>query len=137
MGILCEVPFSTVQRVGRRKSGFSVVLSRGELVQLWAGLWQPPALPTIDFSRSCLVAVFMGEQPTGGYSITIQRMQAYDQEVSVDLLVKKPSRDDFVPLVVTFPGHLVQARLDALPRGKVKFVFFDQEGPLGELDVSL
>ena len=42
-----------------------------------------------------------------------------------------------MPLVATFPGHLVQARLDALPRGKVKFVFFDQEGPLGELDVSL
>jgi len=137
VGILCEVPFSTVDRVGRRQPGFSVVASRGELVQLWAGLWQPPALPRIDFSRSCLVAAFMGEQPTGGYSITIQRIQAYDQQVLVDLLVKKPSRDDFVPLVVTFPGHLVQASKDALPGGDVQFLFRDQEGPLGELEVRL
>lgn len=137
MGILCEVPFSTVDRVGRRQPGFSVVLSRKELVQLWAGLWQPPALPTIDFSRSCLVAAFMGEQPTGGYSVTITRIQAYERQVLVDLMVKKPAEDDLVPLVATFPGHLVEAPLDALPRGDVQFLFRGQEGPLGQLEVSL
>ena len=47
----------------------------------WRGQWMriqrsrtPPPLPTVDFSREMLLLAGMGNQPSGGYVVTIERV---------------------------------------------------------------
>src|SRR5215470_16966140 len=52
----------------------------------WAALWSrhmriqiaPPPAPSVDFSRDMVVALFMGERPTGGYAIEVMRIERTD-----------------------------------------------------------
>ncbi|WP_456370205.1 protease complex subunit PrcB family protein [Geoglobus sp.] len=66
-------------------------------------IFQPP-----DFNTSMVIAVFMGEQKTGGYEINIDKMviEGGKLVVYVDLYV--PSDTCFVTQVVTSPFQVVK-----------------------------
>jgi len=84
----------------------------------WAALWrqhaadvdpQPP-LPEADFSREMIVAFFLGERPTAGYSVEIRRITLRPDRLVVRVAVTQPGSDDPVAQVLTQPFHMVKVQ---------------------------
>jgi protease stability complex PrcB-like protein len=84
---------------GRRCAG--AVFDAGE------GARQPP----VDFSRDMVVALFMGERPTGGFAIEVTRIERTDSGLSVHYRTTRPDPAAMQPQALTQPFHLI-----ALPR---------------------
>jgi PrcB C-terminal len=95
--------------------------------QEWTTLWHQthanqvpaPAAPKVDFTTEMVVAVFMGQRPTGGYAVTIEDVAAGKKEVRVTVREQSPPPDAITAQVITEPYHMVVVKKSALP---VKFV---------------
>ena len=67
--------------------------------------------PEVDFSTRMLVGVFSGEKPTGGYSISIQRVLEGPKTIIVEYQEKSPPPDAMVTMALTYPCQII-----AVPR---------------------
>jgi hypothetical protein len=68
-----------------------------------------PTRPTVDFSRQCVIAAFMGERPSSGFRIEISAIEKRGK--ILDLHIKKYETPGMLT-VVTNPFYLVR-----LPKG--------------------
>jgi hypothetical protein len=111
------VQFSTLDKgliSGVREPTQVVVRTRDD----WAALWgrhmqiQAPEAPPVDFSRDMVVALFMGERPTGGYRIEITRVERTDSGLSVHYRSQAPDPETMVSQALTQPFHLVAIARD-------------------------
>lgn len=93
----------------------------------WAELWKQvhrgkipvPEVPTVGFSKNMVIAVFMGQKPTSGYSIQIAEVAQTDGEVVVKVMETVPPKGAIVLQVLTQPFHIaVVPKVEA----KVRFV---------------
>ena len=50
----------------------------------------PPPPPSVDFSRDMVVALFMGERPTGGYAIEVTQIERTDAGLSIRYRTRHP-----------------------------------------------
>ena len=50
----------------------------------------PPPPPSVDFSRDMVVALFMGDRPTGGYAIEVTRIERTDASLSIRYRTTRP-----------------------------------------------
>ena len=65
--------------------------------------------PKVDFSNSTVIAVFMGEKPTGGYGIEIMEILDIDAEKLFVFVIKTiPSDDCMVTEALTQPYHIIK-----------------------------
>jgi VWFA-related protein len=77
----------------------------------WEALWKQHApdrpAPTVDFTRHAVAAVFLGSQPTAGYSVRIASAKQTGEGLELEFLVGRPASDAIVAQVVTSPFHIV------------------------------
>lgn len=114
------VPFSTVAKgldSGVRERTQAVARTQGEWVALWDRHTRtrtaPPPPPAVDFSREMVVALFMGERPTGGYEIEVTQVERTAAGLTVHHRAKSPDPGDMLTQSLTSPFHLVKlARTD-------------------------
>jgi hypothetical protein len=95
----------------------------------WNTLWTDlhnistghPDLPFVNFSREVVIAVFIGEFSTGGYSATISRIDftLFGTAVYVDEV--HPGAGCGVTMALTQPYHIVKAEINAAV--SVQFVY--------------
>lgn len=116
----------TLGRYGRSHPGFDVAGSPDQWQQLRQSLVQQPALPDVDFRREWVVAAFMGEKPTGGYRVDVRDVVREGRLIRVTVVQEEPGPDDFVTMVITYPGHIVAAARP--PAGRYTVVFADAGG---------
>ena len=93
----------------------------------WSELWEhihkikipKPELPTVDFSKNMVIAVFMGDKPTAGYSIQISEVAKLNGEVVVKVKEISPPKGAILLPVITQPFHIV-----VVPKveGRIRFV---------------
>lgn len=80
------------------------------------------SLPKVDFTKEVVIAVFMGEQRTGGYAIGIEEINILKKEgeavVTVD--VTKPNPQDMTTQALTQPFHIIKVQKPNIP---VRFRF--------------
>jgi hypothetical protein len=119
------VPFATLGKginSGIREPAQVVVRSQSEWVALWGRHMRtrtaPPPPPAIDFSQEMVVALFLGERPTGGYEIEVTRVERTDTGLSIRFRVKKPEPGAMLMQVLTQPFHLIK-----LPRADESLTF--------------
>jgi hypothetical protein len=78
----------------------------------------------MDFTRHSVVAVFAGEQPTGGYSVEILSAETSGSQTQVQLRItvqhRQPSAGDFVIEALTYPYHMIR-----IPKIEGRVVFKD------------
>lgn len=103
-------------------SGFG---SRREVVVTnaadWATFWKQhhsrvfpvPALPTIDFSKEMVIAVFMGQRSSGGFSTTIEKVVDGAKNVVVTYREKSPS--GMSTAAMSQPFHIVRVPASTKP----------------------
>lgn len=99
----------------------------------WINFWQlhtsnaepPPPVPQVNFTRYSVVAVFAGEKPTSGYSVTILSVetsgsQTKDQpSIAITVQHCQPGVGDFVTEALTYPYHII--RIPKIDGNKVVF----------------
>jgi hypothetical protein len=96
----------------------------------WRDVWrminatkmQVPALPEIDFSREMVVVAGLGQKPSGGYGIRVDRAYEKDDRLDIDLVTGSPGRSCLVPAVLTQPVDVVR-----LPRTERSVIFHETE----------
>jgi len=67
-------------------------------------------LPEINFTNYTVIAAFMGEQRTGGYSIEIKKIKDSGKEIIVHIKEKAPAKGAITTMVLTQPYHVVKAK---------------------------
>lgn len=101
----------------------------------WADVWQqhasdiipPPPIPEVDFTDDQVVAVFMGEKRTGGYSVEILTVETNSSEVDdltslvIQVEYRQPQLGDIVQEVITHPYHII-----TIPQLGVNKVLFEK-----------
>jgi hypothetical protein len=82
----------------------------------WTALWRqhtsgdsssrPP--PAIDFDKEVVVALFLGERPTGGYDVQISRAEQTNDGLIIYYREKDPPPGGMVIQALTQPFHIVR-----------------------------
>lgn len=93
---------------GVEEEGCQVIRSQVEWTEVWNNINQGSELPEIDFSQYMLIAAFMGEQPTTGYSIEVSQAFYYQDKLMVTIIKKQPAKDAMVGEALTQPYHIVK-----------------------------
>jgi hypothetical protein len=68
----------------------------------------PPPLPEIDFSRNMLLVVTMGDEPSGGYDITVDGVYEHANQLEVVVRNVSPGRGCMTTQNVPQPVDIVQ-----------------------------
>jgi hypothetical protein len=88
----------------------------------WSTLWQEHAgkgkPPAVDFTRSIVIAVFLGSRQSAGYTVEITRIEKDGTGLVVTSREQRPAPGDMVAQMLTSPFHIV--RTDA-HSGPVRF----------------
>jgi hypothetical protein len=93
-----------------------VIRSQEQWQELWQDADREP--PSIDFDQRSVIAVHMGEQSTGGYSIDVESVRSFDGNIVVDVREVSPGRDCIVTQALTRPYQMVSISATERP---VKF----------------
>ncbi|MFP4643391.1 MAG: protease complex subunit PrcB family protein [Spirochaetales bacterium] len=120
-----RVPFETIMQgsyAERRSSGEEVVRSQGEYERIWrqtqSGSSSEPDVERgateVDFDREMVIAVFMGQQNSGGYAVEVDEILLEERGVTVYYRERSPGAGDATTQALTSPYHLV--RLPRLSR---------------------
>lgn len=60
-------------------------------------------VPKVDFAKNQVVALFLGMKKTGGYSISIDKIQEIDGKLILYKKVNRPKSDEMVTMALTNP----------------------------------
>lgn len=117
-------PSSSTPASGGEEVSFSNLSQRNSQIQeartttvttpeAWETLWSEhmgadSERPEVDFAKEAVVAVFLGQKPTGGYSATIQSVRLSDKTLQVTYTEKSPSPDSITTQVISYPSHIVK-----------------------------
>ena len=100
------------QAVGFDTPTFRLVTSENELLGLWNQAWgaqlDVPPMPDVAFQRETVLAVFQGQQPTGGHGIEVLDVVVDDRELFVDMRFLEPGPNDIVTQALTSPWVMVR-----------------------------
>lgn len=111
-----EIPFERLTQGGIERPGVQVIGSREAWAGLWTSLRSVGQEPTVDWEEEVVLGVFLGQQPSGGYSITIQSVQLVASDrVEVRVVTRAPSPNDMVTMAITYPGDVVSIKRTLLP----------------------
>lgn len=106
---------------------FEIITNQDQLLRLWnrahgAQLTPPPA-PDIDFRRDTVVAYFMGQRPTGGYSLEVRDVTVEGNEAYVSIRQREPAPGEIVTQVLTSPWVMIR-----VPRPNLDVAWFRRAG---------
>lgn len=100
-----------------------VIQTEQEFKDLWSKhvsvIVPQPGPPSVDFSQSIVVAIYMGEQKTSGYQILLRNVERKVKDVVVHFRFTEPPANSLTLQVTTQPFVLI--RMDK-PEGQIQFV---------------
>ncbi|MEO0299884.1 MAG: protease complex subunit PrcB family protein [candidate division WOR-3 bacterium] len=124
-----ELEFETFEKgfySGIKEKKEIVIKNKKEFLEMWKNhtkiLLPLPEPPEIDFDKYMLICTFMGEKPTGGFSIEIKKIVENDREISVYVKEISPGKNCIVTMAFTQPYHIV-----LLKKSKKKIKFYYEE----------
>lgn len=112
-----EITFRHLALNGREAPGVEWVDNPEAFETLWQSLFAPREQPLVDWNSEAVIGVFLGEKPTGGYSVIVRKVaRVAPDHVQVQVDVHEPGPDDIVTLAITYPGHIVAVARQDLPK---------------------
>jgi len=104
---------------GVTEAGQRVVRTQAEWEQLWGRMTSnqvpsPPA-PRVDWTKEMVVALFMGERPTGGFHTAIKSVTTSAKEVTVTYEESAPAPDAITIQALTQPYAVAVIPRSSLP----------------------
>lgn len=116
--VVWEVLAQGSQAVGSAP-GYLMITDEAEFLTVWnrangAQLTVPP-LPDVNFERETVLAVFLGQKPTGGYGVEVQRISLDERELYVDLLEREPGAGAITTQALTSPWIMIRVLRAGVP----------------------
>ena len=82
----------------------------------WDAVWQQHVLgdsssrppPVVDFEKEVVVALFLGDKPTGGYDVRISRAEQSHDTLTIHYQERNPPPGGMVNQTLTQPFHIVR-----------------------------
>ncbi len=109
-----EIEFQTIEKgsySGIAEKRTLIITNHFELQKIWSDLYANrypvPDIPQIDFEKNILAAVFIGEKPTGGYSVNIDNVYFENGRIRILYSYSEPSTDSIVTQAITSPFYIV------------------------------
>ena len=93
----------------------------------------------LDWGKEILIGLFGGAKPTGGFAISVIKIEVTDNSLVIGFKERKPKVGDIVSQAVTFPGQWITVKQQDLPGNLTEIKFINQNGveekviPLGKL----
>jgi hypothetical protein len=110
-------------------SHFAVVNTKEEFSGVYrkihSGELPPPEPPPVDFSKSFILVIAMGEKPTAGYALEIGQVVREGSRLVVEVRSIEPDSERMQATVITRPYALI--RIERQP-GLETAVFVDPSG---------
>lgn len=102
------------QAVGFASASYQLVTSQDELISLWQRAYGSrltvPALPSLDFRRETIIALFMGSRSSGGYSMDVTDVREEGGELYVELQVTEPAPGTITTQALTSPWLILRVQ---------------------------
>lgn len=121
--VVFEVVGSGQQAVGVNRPLYLLIRDVAELNAVWrlayGGVLNPPPVPMVDFARETMVAMFMGEKPTGGFGLAVRGVTFEGGDLFVALDIQEPRPGMMVTQALTSPWTVLR-----IPRGGFSAVWF-------------
>ena len=97
------------QSSGLTQQKFLTLRSTTEFAEFWRihTATNPAPLPNINFQKHMVIAVFMGEQRTGGYAISIEKITELKKQLQVLVRLVKPKPNTSRIMMITQPHMIV------------------------------
>lgn len=64
--------------------------------------------PSINFEQETVIALFLGEKTSGGYSISVKQILSLDDKINVTYKITAPKRGEMVTAVMTQPYCIIK-----------------------------
>lgn len=90
---------------GKKKQTYQVIDNHNDLKKLYS-IIQDDLIPQVDFAKSKIVALHLGEQRTGGYGISVESITQKENKVYVK--IKKTYPNNEVTRTTTSPFTIVK-----------------------------
>jgi predicted amidohydrolase len=121
-----EIAFSevTATNMAAHDSGATVYVAASASSQ--ATLRRLISAATASADRT-LVAAFQGEQRSGGYTVTITKLELDGERLLVHVKLVVPAADAMVTMALTSPAHVVSVLTSEIAAAKVA-VMIDESG---------
>ncbi len=104
---------------GYCEEAYFVVKNEADWVRVWEKhtfIREPKELPlAVDFSVNFVVCAFMGQRPTTGYSIDVERVWTDGKHVFVEVLKRRPPKGFAVDEMITCPYVMVLIQKTDMP----------------------
>lgn len=94
------------------QADYRVVTSQDALLTLWnrahGAQLSPPRLPELDFRRESVIAVFLGQRPSGGYGVSVRDLRLEGGDVILLLEERQPGPGDITTQALTSPWLMLR-----------------------------
>lgn len=92
---------------GKEEFGFEHITSNEKYLSLIENLnlqeTENEKLLELDFTKNDVVAIYLGQRNTGGYSISVESLYWQDSVLNIKTAVTKPEKGENVTMVITTP----------------------------------
>ncbi len=113
------------EEIGHLEKGIMVAANDEEMDNMMKNAFPAHSKPNINLDKHVAVGIFMGECPTGGYSIKINSVYVKGPHLIVNATFKEPGPDEFVIQILTYPGKILIIEEEYL--NKVESVILENE----------
>lgn len=97
------------QNHGHENASDIVIGTQEELESLYKSVGKDD-IPAIDFTKSQVVVLFLGAKNTGGYSISIDRVEEENGKLVVYKKIEKPAPGAMVTMALTSPFVIAEIK---------------------------
>lgn len=125
-----EIPFSEVKKdhYASLEVGAQNRVIRQEQVfrEMWNKLYADhspvPEVPEIDFEERMVLLTVLGQRPTGGYGLRIEKVAVADGELGVHLIKSEAGDNCATTQALTNPIHIV-----TIPASRSEVTFYEEK----------
>lgn len=110
-------PFSVIDQgthSGMTLSKQLVITHAADWQELWRIHSNKPQ-PQIDFTTDMVIAVFLGERPTGGYQVAVQSLEKTGKHLLVKLHIDALAHGAITTMALTQPYVIIKTARSPLP----------------------
>lgn len=97
---------------GMTESKFMTIKNKKDLDTLYnlinTGKIPKSETPKINFDKETVVALFLGERTSGGYSIWVENVLSVNNIITINYKIKTPKRGEMVTSVMTQPYYIIK-----------------------------
>ena len=124
-----NVPFRIVAKGAYSQLSLAkelIIRDKTEWRHLWLAHTGDPGKrpPAIDFKSEMVMAFFLGQRPTGGYDIQVQKIRTMEDHLLVNLRVERPDPRANTTMALTQTHTIIK-----LPRYKLPVKFLYRQRP--------